>query len=114
MPGARVVSGFEALLRWRHPESGMISPAIFIPLAEETGLIEQLGMWSLETACHQAAAWPGDLAVSVNLSPVQFKSPTLVADIRRALAKSGLLRRACRSRSPNPCSSTRATRCCRS
>ncbi|MCB8838460.1 bifunctional diguanylate cyclase/phosphodiesterase [Aurantimonas sp. VKM B-3413] len=88
--GAGRVSGFEALLRWRHPEKGMISPAIFIPLAEETGLIDRLGIWCLETACRQAAGWPSDLTVSVNLSPVQFKSPTLLADINRALAKSGL------------------------
>ncbi|MEX6505399.1 EAL domain-containing protein [Jiella sp. M17.18] len=84
------VSGFEALLRWRHPEKGMISPSLFIPLAEETGLIEKLGVWGLETACRQAAGWPTDMAVSVNLSAVQFKSPTLLTDVARVLSTSGL------------------------
>jgi len=88
--GRRAISGFEALLRWNHPERGRVSPAIFIPLAEETGLISQIGLWALETACEQAAKWVSDLAVSVNLSAVQFKSPTIVADVRNALAKSGL------------------------
>ncbi|HEY9057474.1 MAG TPA: EAL domain-containing protein [Aurantimonas sp.] len=84
------VSGFEALLRWQHPKRGMVSPSIFIPLAEETGLIERLGKWALETACNEAAKWPEDLTISVNLSAVQFKSPTLVDDVRGALAASGL------------------------
>ena len=86
----RRVSGFEALLRWQHPVSGMISPAVFIPLAEETGLIERLGKWALDAACHEASKWPEDLTISVNLSAVQFKSPTLVEDVRGALAASGL------------------------
>ena len=84
------VSGFEALLRWHHPERGMISPSLFIPLAEETGLIEQLGKWALDNACRHAALWPGDLAVAVNLSAIQFKSTRLVEDVRRAVAESGL------------------------
>ena len=88
--GRRSVSGFEALLRWRRPGQGTISPAVFVPLAEETGLIEQLGVWALETACRQAARWPNDLPISVNLSAVQFKSSTVVDDIQRALDKSGL------------------------
>ena len=88
--GRRSISGFEALLRWNHPERGRVSPSTFIPLAEETGLITQIGLWALETACEQASSWVSDLAISVNLSAVQFKSPTLVADVRRVLAKSGL------------------------
>ena len=88
--GRNTVSGFEALLRWRHPKKGMISPAVFVPLAEETGLIEQIGTWCLQTACRQAAQWPSGLTISVNLSPVQFRSPTLLSDIDAALAQSGL------------------------
>ncbi|NDV85781.1 EAL domain-containing protein [Aurantimonas aggregata] len=88
--GQRRVSGFEALLRWRHPGQGTIAPSVFVPLAEESGLIEQLGVWALEKACHQAVQWPSDLTISVNLSAVQFQSATLVDDVRRALAESGL------------------------
>ncbi|UIJ72836.1 bifunctional diguanylate cyclase/phosphodiesterase [Aurantimonas sp. HBX-1] len=88
--GQRRVSGFEALLRWRHPGQGTIAPSVFIPLAEETGLIEQLGIWALDKACHEAARWPADLAISVNLSAVQFQSATLLADVRKVLAESGL------------------------
>jgi EAL domain-containing protein (putative c-di-GMP-specific phosphodiesterase class I) len=84
------VSGFEALLRWRHPARGMISPAEFIPIAEEVGLIDPIGLFVLETACRQAADWPDNLSVSVNLSPVQFRSQTLFADVRRILKASGL------------------------
>ena len=86
----RCVSGFEALLRWHHPTRGSISPALFIPIAEELGLIDEIGLWVLRTACAQAAAWPSGLVLSVNLSPVQFKSRTLVADIVGALAAAGL------------------------
>ena len=79
------VSGCEALLRWRHPERGMVSPAEFIPLAEDTGLINELGDWVMQTACAEAAAWPSDIRLAVNVSPVQLKSPTLaLADRRRA------------------------------
>ncbi|MEE2950988.1 MAG: EAL domain-containing protein [Pseudomonadota bacterium] len=88
--GRNTVSGFEALLRWRHPVKGMISPAVFVPLAEETGLIEQIGTWCLQTACRQAAEWPSGMTISVNLSPVQFRSPTLLSDIDSALAQSGI------------------------
>ncbi|WP_102958728.1 EAL domain-containing protein [Mangrovicella endophytica] len=86
----KAVSGFEALLRWRHAERGMVSPMQFIPLAEELGLIERIGLWALRSACEQAAAWPGDLKISVNLSPVQFRSPTLVADVVAILRETGL------------------------
>ncbi|WP_229192271.1 EAL domain-containing protein [Bradyrhizobium brasilense] len=82
--------GFEALLRWHHPHRGMVSPAQFIPLAEETGLIVPLGEWVLRTACAEAAKWPGDLKIAINLSPVQFRSPELVPVIVRALASAGI------------------------
>src|SRR4030081_756517 len=84
------VTGCEALLRWRHPERGMISPAEFIPVAEETGLINELGEWVLTTACAEAATWPDDIKLAVNVSPVQFKSGTLALKIVAALAASGL------------------------
>jgi predicted signal transduction protein with EAL and GGDEF domain len=84
------VTGFEALLRWNHPERGMVSPAEFIPIAEETGLINQIGQWVLMEACKQAAMWPPHMSVAVNLSPVQFRQATLPLQIVNALSKSGL------------------------
>jgi diguanylate cyclase (GGDEF)-like protein len=84
------ITGCEALLRWRHPERGMISPAEFIPIAEETGLINQLGEWVLTSACAEAATWPGDIKIAVNVSPVQFRSGTLALKVVAALAASGL------------------------
>jgi EAL domain-containing protein (putative c-di-GMP-specific phosphodiesterase class I) len=84
------IIGCEALLRWRHSERGMISPAEFIPIAEETGLIDQLGEWVLTTACAEAATWPDDIRLAVNVSPVQFKSGALALKIVGALAASGL------------------------
>jgi diguanylate cyclase (GGDEF)-like protein len=84
------ITGCEALVRWRHPERGMISPAEFIPIAEETGLINQLGEWVLATACAEATQWPDDIKLAVNVSPVQFKSSTLPLKIVAALAASGL------------------------
>ncbi|WP_322517624.1 EAL domain-containing protein [Rhodopseudomonas palustris] len=84
------VSGFESLLRWRHPERGMISPADFIPIAEDIGLIVGLGEWVLRQACLEAARWPNDVKVAVNLSPVQFRSRNLVQVVISALAQSGL------------------------
>jgi diguanylate cyclase (GGDEF)-like protein len=84
------ITGCEALVRWRHPQRGMISPAEFIPIAEETGLINQLGEWVLATACAEAATWPEDIKLAVNVSPVQFKSGTLSLKIVTALATSGL------------------------
>jgi EAL domain-containing protein (putative c-di-GMP-specific phosphodiesterase class I) len=84
------VSGCEALLRWRHPERGMISPAEFIPVAEDTGLINELGDWVLRTACAEAASWPDAVRLAVNVSPVQFKSGTLALKVIAALAASGL------------------------
>ena len=84
------VSGCEALLRWPHPRRGMISPAEFIPVAEETGLINQLGEWVLTTACMEAATWPDNIKLAVNVSPVQFRSDTLALKVVAALAASGL------------------------
>jgi diguanylate cyclase (GGDEF)-like protein len=84
------VSSCEALLRWRHPERGMISPAEFIPIAEESGLINQLGLWVLNTACAEAVTWPDHVRVAVNVSPVQFRSPSLALNVAAALAACGL------------------------
>jgi diguanylate cyclase (GGDEF)-like protein len=84
------VTGCEALVRWRHPERGMVSPAEFIPIAEETGLINEIGEWVLIKACEEAATWPDAINVAVNVSPVQFRSGTLALKIIAALAASGL------------------------
>ncbi|WP_244977926.1 bifunctional diguanylate cyclase/phosphodiesterase [Aureimonas jatrophae] len=83
------IIGVEALLRWRHPERGMVSPAEFIPLAEETDLIVPLGEWVLRTACRQAAEWT-DVVIAVNLSPVQFMHRDIVPLIERILSETGL------------------------
>ncbi len=82
---AGAVTGFEALLRWRHPERGLVAPGEFIPLAEEMGLIVPIGEWVLAEACATAAGWPGGMRVAVNLSPAQFKSCNLVTAVSRAL-----------------------------
>jgi len=84
------ITGFEALARWNHPKRGIVSPAEFIPIAEEIGLIDRLGEWVIRRACADAAAWPSDLRVAVNLSPLQFKSRNLVRTVLIALASSGL------------------------
>jgi diguanylate cyclase (GGDEF)-like protein/PAS domain S-box-containing protein len=84
------ITGCEALVRWRHPERGMVSPAEFIPIAEDTGLINEIGEWVLATACRDAASWPDDIRLAVNVSPVQFKSGTLALKIMAALAASNL------------------------
>jgi diguanylate cyclase (GGDEF)-like protein len=84
------ICGFEALLRWHHPERGLIAPGDFIPLAEETGLIVPIGEWVLRQSCAEAATWPEDIDLAVNLSPVQFKSPHLCQLVMNALASSGL------------------------
>ncbi|MGY3446237.1 putative bifunctional diguanylate cyclase/phosphodiesterase [Bradyrhizobium sp. USDA 4473] len=84
------VSCCEALLRWRHPERGTISPADFIPVAEDTGLINDLGHWVLNTACREAVKWPDHVHIAVNVSPIQFKSQTLALNVAAALAASGL------------------------
>ena len=82
--------GFEALLRWRNPRRGMVSPGVFIPLAEETGMIDALGRWVVETACREAADWPDPLVVAVNVSAVQFRRGELVEMVGAALARSRL------------------------
>jgi len=84
------ISACETLLRWHHPTRGMVPPAEFIPVAEETGLINQIGEWVLRQACFEAASWPNDVAVAVNLSPVQFKNQNLALLIVSALADSRL------------------------
>jgi len=84
------VVGFEALIRWHHPERGRVSPADFIPLAEEIGVIVPIGEWVLRTACKEAAGWPLPLSIAVNLSPVQFRGGKLAETILSALAYSGL------------------------
>jgi len=84
------ISGFEALIRWNHPERGVVSPATFIPLAEEIGFIVPIGEWVIRQACATAAQWPGDLHVAVNISAAQFRSPGLMRVIVGALATSGL------------------------
>ena len=85
------IVGFEALLRWRHPERGLVSPADFIPLAEEIGMIVPLGEWVLREACREAARWPGEVAVAVNVSPNQFEDlPRLIGAVDRSLRLAGL------------------------
>jgi diguanylate cyclase (GGDEF)-like protein/PAS domain S-box-containing protein len=80
------ITGFEALLRWTHPVHGPLSPSKFIPIAEETGLIAQIGEWALRTACHDLAKWPEAVRVAVNVSPLQFANPALPAIVTSALA----------------------------
>ena len=84
------VTGFEALIRWHHPQRGIISPLDFIPIAEETGLIVSIGDWVLRQACAEAATWPSDVKIAVNLSPIQFKNKALLLSVVSALAASGL------------------------
>jgi diguanylate cyclase (GGDEF)-like protein len=84
------VTGFEVLLRWRHPARGMVSPVEFIPIAEESGLIMEIGRWVLRTACEQAATWPNDLRIAVNLSPIQLSDPKLPVLVRKVLEETGL------------------------
>jgi diguanylate cyclase (GGDEF)-like protein len=84
------ICGLEALLRWYHPDRGMVAPEAFVPIAEETGLIVPIGEWVLREACAAAATWPQDVHVAVNLSPVQFKNRNLVQHVRDALDAAGL------------------------
>ena len=97
------ISGCEALLRWYHPERGLISPADFIPVAEETGLINAIGEWVLRQACAEAANWPDDKKIAVNVSAVQFRTRDCR---RRSSARSPppvSRRTGSSSRSPNRC-----------
>jgi diguanylate cyclase (GGDEF)-like protein/PAS domain S-box-containing protein len=84
------IKGFEALIRWNHPERGMVLPGEFIPLAEEIGLIVPLGEWALRRACSEATHWPSDIMIAVNLSPAQFRNRNLVQAVTSALNESGL------------------------
>ena len=86
----RKVTGFEALMRWNHPMRGFVPPSEFIPLAEETGLIIPIGEWALRQACADAAQWPNNLRVAINLSPVQFRSTGLISVVVNALGASRL------------------------
>ncbi|MFB0611206.1 EAL domain-containing protein [Aurantiacibacter poecillastricola] len=84
------ISGFEALMRWQHPVKGWISPQRFIESAEDTGMIQQLGEWALREACEQAAKWPRDMSVAVNVSPLQFANPQFPSVVANALAHGGI------------------------
>ncbi|WP_366558567.1 bifunctional diguanylate cyclase/phosphodiesterase [Rhodopseudomonas sp.] len=87
---SRAITGFEALLRWNCPSRGTVSPLDYIPLAEETGIIAPIGDWVLRAACREAASWPGQRTVAVNVSAIQFANPGLVLTILSALGESGL------------------------
>jgi diguanylate cyclase (GGDEF)-like protein/PAS domain S-box-containing protein len=84
------ISGFEALLRWQHPEKGWIPPGKFVSIAEETGLIMQIGEWALRTACHDLASWQEDVFVAINVSPLQFANPQLPSILTQAIAQAGV------------------------
>jgi diguanylate cyclase (GGDEF)-like protein/PAS domain S-box-containing protein len=84
------VVGFEALLRWHNPQRGMVSPVTFIPVAEESGLIMQIGEWVLREACREAASWPRPLQIAVNLSPIQFRHGDLAGLVHSMLLETGL------------------------
>jgi len=84
------ISGFEALLRWRHPKKGWIPPEKFVSAAEESGMIAQIGEWALRTACHDLARWPEDVLVAVNVSPLQFSNPQLPNIVTNAIARAGI------------------------
>jgi EAL domain-containing protein (putative c-di-GMP-specific phosphodiesterase class I) len=86
----RKICSVEALVRWRHPTKGLILPNLFVPLAEETGVIAPIGDWVLETACTEAAKWPSEVKVAVNLSVAQFYKSDLPNTVMRALGRSGL------------------------
>jgi diguanylate cyclase (GGDEF)-like protein len=88
--GSGEIDGFEALVRWRHPQHGLVSPDRFIPLAEETGIIVPLGAWVLERACADAMSWPATLKLAVNLSPIQLRQGDIVQTVATALDRSGL------------------------
>lgn len=84
------IVGFEALVRWQHPSRGMVAPGVFIPLTEENGLIVAMGEWILRSACREAASWPNQLQISVNLSPVQFRNDGIVRLVHETLIETGL------------------------
>jgi diguanylate cyclase (GGDEF)-like protein len=84
------VVGVEALMRWKHPEFGDISPAVFIPIAEESDLVIALGEWAMRQACAEAVSWTGNIRVAVNVSPAQFAHPNFIANVTQSLAQSGI------------------------
>src|SRR3546814_20900861 len=84
------VEGCEALVRWRTPDLGDLSPMKFIPIAEETGLIGRIGEWVLRTACTEAARWPANISVAVNISPLQLQEPGFILTLISALSQSGI------------------------
>lgn len=84
------IAGFEALLRWRHPVHGWLSPAKFVPIAEESGLIGKIGEWAIRTACRDLAGWPEDVRCAVNVSALQFANPNLPAIVTNAIAQAGI------------------------
>ncbi len=86
----RKIAGCEALMRWRHPKRGLVSPTEFIPVAEDAGIVNQLGEWALRTACMEAVTWRDDIVIAVNVSSVQFKNDSLVQLVMDSLAESGL------------------------
>ncbi|BCI69602.1 diguanylate cyclase domain protein [Sphingomonas sp. S17] len=88
--GGAAIIGYEALLRWEHPERGEVVPDDFVPIAEDTGIILQLGEWVLREACRTAASWPAPMTLAVNVSPIQFQIPNLPEIVSRALIDSGL------------------------
>ncbi|MCJ2182047.1 EAL domain-containing protein [Novosphingobium sp. 1949] len=85
-----MITGFEALLRWNHPRHGYISPAKFVPIAEDTGLVAPIGEWALRTACMELARWPDTVRCAVNVSPLQFANPSLPAIVTSAIASAGI------------------------
>lgn len=88
---SNTISGCEALIRWQHPDRGLIMPDQFIPVAEDTGLIVPIGEWAIREACAEAASWPGAVKVAVNLSPAQIKSRSLLGTVTSALEAAGLM-----------------------
>lgn len=84
------ITGFEALIRWNHPTKGWLSPAKFVPIAEDTGLVNTIGEWAIRMACDDMAQWPNNIRCAVNVSPIQFTNPQLPAIIANALARSGV------------------------
>jgi EAL domain-containing protein (putative c-di-GMP-specific phosphodiesterase class I) len=83
-------TGFEALIRWQHPRHGLVAPAEFIPLADQSGLITAIGDWTLQQACHAAASWPSHLTVAVNVSTHHFRRGDILSSVQEALSESGL------------------------
>jgi EAL domain-containing protein (putative c-di-GMP-specific phosphodiesterase class I) len=84
------LTGFEALVRWLHPTRGLVPPGVFIPIAERSGLIVEMGAWILHEACRQASSWPLDLSIAVNLSPVQFRQSDFFTLVHKVLLETGL------------------------